>query len=88
MQIGSVFKGTAIRDCFTKIKFGDFENQSVFLEISNAIHINLNDNLFSSIDVSTLTGKTIEFYGAITDNGSTEILITPFAIEVKSEAES
>ncbi|MEI8200894.1 MAG: DUF2291 domain-containing protein [Eubacteriales bacterium] len=83
MQVGPVFKGTAIRDCMPMIKFDDFKNQVVYANLATAIHVNLSANLFKTIDASTLAGKTIEFYGAFTDNGSTEIVITPFAIEVK-----
>lgn len=83
MQIGPVFKGTAIRDCMPMIKFDDFKNQVVYANLATAIHVNLSANLFKSIDASALAGKTIEFYGAFTDNGGSEIVITPFAIEVK-----
>lgn len=83
IQIGPVFKGTSIRDCMPMIKFDDFKNQVVYAELATAIHVNLSSNLFSTIDIESLEGKTIEFYGALTDNGSTEIVITPFVLEIK-----
>jgi len=83
MQVGPVFKGTSIRDCMPMIKFDDFKNQVVYANLSTAIHTNLSANLFTAIDASTLAGKTIEFYGAFTDSGTSQILITPFSIEVK-----
>ena len=83
MQLGPVFKGTAIRDCMPMIKFEDFKNQVVYANLATAIHVNLAANLFATLDANTLAGKTIDFYGAFTDSGSSEIVITPFAIEVK-----
>ncbi len=82
MQVGPVFKGTAVRDVMPMIKFDEFKNQVVYANLSTAVHANISANLFKTIDASTLTGKKIEFYGAFTDNGNSVLLITPFALEV------
>ena len=83
LQLGPVFKGTAVRDVMPMIKFDDFKNQVVYANLSTAIHANIAANLFKSIDVNNLVGKKIEFYGAFTDNGGSELVITPFALEFK-----
>ncbi len=83
IQIGPVFKGTAVRDVMPMIKFEEFKNQVVYANLATAIHNTISKTVFASLDVSSLPGKKIEFYGAFTDTGSSELLITPFAIEVK-----
>ncbi len=83
IQVGPVFRGTSIRDCMPMIKFDDFKNQVIYAELATAIHVNISNHLFSAIDINGLEGKTIEFYGALTDHGGSEIVITPFALEIK-----
>lgn len=83
MQIGPVFKGTSVRDVMPMIKFEEFKNQVVYANLGTAVNANIGANLLGSTDANTLVGQSIEFYGAFTDSGSTDLLITPFAIEAK-----
>lgn len=83
LQVGPVFKGTAIRDSLSFIKFDDYKNQVVYAALSNAIHTNLTKTLFTKVDVKTLQGKKIDFVGAFTYQTADQLLITPVDITVK-----
>jgi predicted lipoprotein len=83
MQIGPVYKGSAVRDCLSFIKYEDYKNQVDWAKVSQAIHDTINKTLIEKLDVKTLQGKTITFTGCFSVSGEKEILITPVAAEVK-----
>jgi predicted lipoprotein len=83
MQVGPVFKGTSLRDSISFLKFDDFRNQVTFAALSTALHKQITDDLFSKIKPADLKGKTIEFSGTFANDGSGEILITPFELKTK-----
>lgn len=83
MQIGPVYKGSAVRDCLSFIKYEDYKNQVDWAKVSQAIHDTINKTLIEKLAVKTLQGKTITFTGCFSVSGEKEILITPVAAEVK-----
>jgi|GEM_PF-116178 Predicted periplasmic lipoprotein len=82
IQIGTVIKGTAIRDSLDFIKFDDYKNQMVFAEISNAIHKRVNEQILSKINFDNAKDKEIDFVGAFTFKSLDEIVITPVKIGI------
>lgn len=83
LQVGSVYKGSAVRDSLDFIKFEDYTNQVDFAAISQSIHDVVQKNVIEKADITTITGKEIDFTGCFTVNGNTEILITPVELTVK-----
>jgi predicted lipoprotein len=81
LQIGPVFRGTAIRDAVGFIEFNQFVNQLQFADVGNK----LNDRVFTSVvndfDLATAQGKQVSFYGAFTLGERGKIIITPVKLE-------
>ena len=80
LQIGPVFKGTAVRDSSDIVKFADYTNQVDYAAASKSIHDKIYENIISDIDVESLIGKNIEFAGCFTFENNDELLITPIRI--------
>ncbi len=80
MQVGPVFRGTAIRDAVGFIQFNQFVNQLQFADVGNKV----NDRVFSSVvngfDLATAQGKQVSFYGAFTLTERSKIIITPMKL--------
>jgi len=83
LQIGSVFKGAALRDSLSFIKYEDYTNQVDWAKISQSIHDVVAKDVIAPANVAELQGKTIEFTGAFTVDKPDEILITPAELIVK-----
>jgi predicted lipoprotein len=83
IQVGPVFKGTAVRDSLNIIKFEDYKNQVDFAAVSQSIHEIIQSSVISKIDFSSLVGKQVEFTGCFTADKPDLILITPVALTVK-----
>lgn len=83
MQIGSVYKGSSVRDSLDFIKFGDYKNQQEWAAVSQSLHSIIDEQVVKAADPSTLTGKSVEFVGTFTAAGNDEILITPIVLTVK-----
>jgi predicted lipoprotein len=77
MQVGPVFRGTAIRDAVGFIEFNQFVNQLQFADVGNK----LNDRVFTSVvngfDLATAQGRQVSFYGVFTFSERGKIIITP-----------
>ena len=71
IQIGSVYKGSSIRDSLDVIKFGDYINKLI------------DEEVVQKADPASLDGKTISFTGCFTANDNEKILITPVELEAK-----
>lgn len=83
IQIGTVFKGTAIRDSLNLIDFNDYTNQIEWAAVSQSINLLIQENVIDPIGYDALeSGKKVEFLGAFTVNSSDEILITPTQITI------
>lgn len=83
LQIGSVFKGSAVRDSLDFIKFEDYKNQVDYAAVSQSIHEVIQNTVISQLDLGSLVGKQIEFTGCFTVDKADELLITPIQITVK-----
>lgn len=83
IQIGSVYKGSSIRDSLDVIKFGDYTNQQDWAAVSQSINALIDAEVVKKADPASLEDKTISFMGCFTANDDTEILITPVELEVK-----
>lgn len=83
IQIGSVYKGSSIRDSLDIIKFGDYTNQQDWAAVSQSINKVVDEQVVRPADPASLKDKTISFTGCFTANDNTKILITPVEMEVK-----
>lgn len=84
IQIGPVYKGSSVRDSLSFIKFGDYKNQEQWAAVSQSINKIIAETVVKPTNPENLKGKEISFVGTFTVSaGSTEVLITPVALEVK-----
>lgn len=83
LQIGSVYKGSSVRDSLDFIKFGDYKNQQEWAAVSQSLHSIIDETVVKAAAPEALQGKTVEFTGTFTANSDKEILITPVKLTVK-----
>lgn len=83
LQIGTIFKGSAMRDSLTCIKFSDFDNQMEWGDVNSQITARLYENLLKEYDMSEMIGRTVSFSGCFTLNSDSAIRITPFAFSAE-----
>lgn len=83
LQIGPVFKGSAVRDSLDIIKFEDYKNQVDYAAVSQSIHDIIKTSIIEQMDLTTLEGKHIEFTGCFTADKDDLLLITPVTLTVK-----
>lgn len=83
LQIGSVYKGSAVRDSLSFIRFEDYTNQVDYAAISQSIHSLIQENVINKVDLTAIEGKEIEFIGCFTVGSNDELLITPVTLTVK-----
>ncbi|MEO8285284.1 MAG: DUF2291 domain-containing protein [Chloroflexota bacterium] len=88
MQTGPVIRGTSVRDALPFIQFNLFTNQLEYADVSNALNDRLIKDVTGTLDLASLTGKTIDFEGAFTlEEGASlsNVLITPVKITVNEK---
>ncbi|QNA93378.1 MULTISPECIES: DUF2291 family protein [unclassified Microbacterium] len=83
VQFGPAVNGTDLRDVAGDIEFGQFRNQIEYQNAAAAINDELKAKTLSSIDVSSLSGKTVTVVGAFTFVSPTAWFVTP--VEVQTE---
>lgn len=83
LQIGSIYKGSSVRDTQDLLKYGDYTNQEEWAAVSQELHKVIDDNVVQPADPAELQGKTIAFVGTFTADGNDELLITPVKLEVQ-----
>ena len=93
LQIGPVYKGTAVRDAITFLTYGDFTNQMEWASISSAINERAGSQIFADLERQGLQGATISFAGAFSFYGSDTLeektpLIMPVILNVEESGES
>lgn len=79
---GPVIAGTAIRDAVGFIAFGDFTNQIAYADVANQINAKVKSEVTSKVDVKSLTGKKVSFYGAFSGLIPGQIQLVPTELKV------
>lgn len=79
LQVGPVFRGTALRDAVGFIKFNDFGNQLQYAEVSTKLHECVTDKVIREFHVHE--GAKVSIYAAFTLNDPKKILLTPVKYE-------
>jgi len=82
LQIGPVFRGTALRDALPFIRFDDFTNQMEYASVSRVLHDRVADSVVAKVGRARLAGRVIEFEGAYTEDAGIP-LITPVVLRVR-----
>jgi predicted lipoprotein len=83
LQIGPVVRGTALRDATGAAPFDQFTNQLDYADVSKEMNTRAVKAAFAGVDLSSLSGKTITFFGAFTFDPRSKgpVLVTPVKIE-------
>ncbi|MFF5288642.1 DUF2291 family protein [Paractinoplanes globisporus] len=79
---GPVIAGTAIRDAVGFISFGDFTNQIDYANVANQINLKVKSDVLAKVDLATVKGKKIDFYGAFSALGPGTIFLVPTELTV------
>ncbi len=83
LQVGPIFKGTAIRDNLECINFDDYVNQIEWGGVSHSLNEKVLETVINEDILNLNVGDTIDLYGCFTDSSNGEIIITPISLEVK-----
>ncbi|MFA9463987.1 MAG: DUF2291 domain-containing protein [Velocimicrobium sp.] len=83
IQVGSVMKGSSVRDALSFIKFGDYTNQGEYASVSQSINSIIMETVINPESASGMKDKNIEFTGCFTVNENDTILITPVTLTEK-----
>jgi len=78
---GPVIAGTAIRDA-VGLSFGDFTNQIDYANVANQINLKVKSDVLAKVDLATVKGKKIDFYGAFSALGPGTIFLVPTELTV------
>ena len=81
ITLGPVIKKDSIRDAVKFIQFNDFVNQLDFADVSRIIKVRVLNEIIGPLKLKEITGKKINFEGAITFDRKDKIYITPTNIE-------
>lgn len=81
IQIGPVFRGTALRDAVGFIQFDQFVNQLQFADVGNKLNDRVEAIVTKDFDLASVQGREVSFYGAFTFTEHSRILITPVKLE-------
>jgi predicted lipoprotein len=79
---GPVIAGTAVRDAVGFIAFGDFTNQIAYAEVANEINSRVKTDVIAKLDLASLTGKKVAFYGAFSALAPGQIFLVPTELAV------
>ena len=83
IQVGPVFKGSAVRDSISLISYKDYKNQIEWAQVSVAFHDLILKQILSPIDLNATEGKQLDFIGCFTVARKGLIQITPVKLELK-----
>lgn len=75
IQIGPVFRGSALRDSTGLIVFSSFVNQLQFADVADGLNNKAKQTVLSSLDAKSLIGKKVKFVGSFEVETTTEPLI-------------
>jgi predicted lipoprotein len=82
VMTGPVIAGTAVRDGVGFISFGDFTNQIAYADVANQINAKVKTEVTSKLDIKSLTGKKVTFYGAFSALIPGQIQLVPTELQV------
>jgi predicted lipoprotein len=82
IQIGNLFKGTAVRDSLDLISYDNYKNQVEWAAVSQSINQKILESTISPINLADLQGKKISFVGCFTATDNKEVLVTPVSLSV------
>ena len=83
LQIGPVFKGSAVRDTIKLISYKDYKNQIEWAQVSVAFHNLISKEVLAPIDMASLQDKKVSFIGCFTVSRPSQIQITPVSLTVE-----
>lgn len=90
LQIGPSIRGDALRDASGTIEFGQFKDQTEFGKVSRELNKRVAPDIIGDLDVASLVGKTVSFYGvfsvSITNQTNIDlstITVTPVELQVQ-----
>ena len=83
IQVGSVIKGSSVRDSLSFIKFGDYTNQEDYAAVSQSINAIIMKTVINPEQAKGMSGKNVSFVGCFTVDSSGAILITPVELSEK-----
>jgi predicted lipoprotein len=81
IQVGPVFRGTALRDAVGFIQFNQFVNQLQFADVGARLNDRVATAVVKDFDLATAQGKQVSFCGAFTLGDRANIIITPVKLE-------
>jgi predicted lipoprotein len=81
IQIGPVFRGTALRDAVGFIQFNEFVNQLQFAEVGNKLNDRVTKSVVKDFDPASAQGKQVSFCGAFKFGDHAKIIIMPVKLE-------
>jgi predicted lipoprotein len=82
IQVGPVFRGTALRDAVGFIQFNQFVNQLQFADVANQLHERVAASVLKNFDLTKAQGRQVSFAGAFTLADRNKIVITPVSLNV------
>lgn len=83
LQIGPVFKGSAVRDSISLISYKDYKNQIEWAQVSVAFHELIVRDVLSKVNMEETLDKNVEFTGCFTVGRQGLLQITPVDLTVK-----
>lgn len=82
LQIGTVYKGTAIRDYLSFINVNDYGDQIAYAQLAKDFNAYVAENVADYEQLSAAEGKNIEFYGCFNYDNDSELLVTPVEVTI------
>ena len=83
LLVGPVILGTALRDAAGFIEFTDFLNQLQYADVANELNQRVITEVIGPLELRSLPGKTISFYGAWTASAAPIPEIVPVEVTVE-----
>lgn len=75
IQVGPIFRGSALRDSTGLITFNSFVNQLQFADVADKLNNKANQTVLSSLDAKRLIGRRVKFAGSFEAEATTHPLI-------------
>ncbi len=83
VQTGPAINGTDLRDVTGDIAFGSFKNQIEYQDAGSGINRAMKKAVLDGMDTASLSGKTMEIFGAFRLINPKNWLITPVKVTLK-----